>query len=237
MEIKNFIYSSLLLYFLLLIVAFPSYKCEAKSTEGRFTKRGKIKTVLILGNSIVCHSPKPEIGWYGDWGMAASVIDSDFVHLLIRDIHQIDPLVEIKFKNIADFERGFDTYPLSNLDSLKNPDMLILKIAENMNDEKALQDNFIKYYDSLIKYICPDNQSVKIIVDGFWAKKNVNRLIEEYASKKKYPFVTIKDLSKDSTNMAIGKYENKGIASHPSDKGMRIIEQRIWSAVNEYFGK
>ncbi len=49
--------------------------------------------------------------------------------------------------------------------------MLILKICENVKDEKAMQDDFIRYFDSLIKY-----------------------------------------LSKDSTNMAIGKYEQKGIA-------------------------
>ena len=68
--------------------------------------KSEIKTVLILGNSIVLHSPRAEIGWYGDWGMAASVRDSDFVHLLIRDIHKKDSTVMVKFMNIADFERN-----------------------------------------------------------------------------------------------------------------------------------
>ncbi len=48
--------------------------------------------------------------------------------------------------NIADFERNFETYQFSDLDSLRNPDMLILKISENVNDKKALEDNFIYYY-------------------------------------------------------------------------------------------
>ena len=60
----------------------------------------KKKTVLILGNSLVRHAPSPGIGWYGDWGMAASVKDSDLVHLLISDIHQADPSAIINFKNI-----------------------------------------------------------------------------------------------------------------------------------------
>lgn len=195
------------------------------------------KTVLILGNSIVQHPKKPDIGWYGDWGMAASVKDSDFVHRFIQDIYHVDPAVKVRFKNIAEFEIHFDTYSLSDLDSLKNPDILIIKIAENVDDAKALKDNFMNYYDKLVKYIAPHKRSIKIIVDGFWSNKHVNHLIEKYALKKKYSFVSITDLSKDSTNTALGKFEHKGVASHPSDKGMRMIEQKIWNSVKPYFEK
>lgn len=195
----------------------------------------KIKTVLILGNNIVKHLPKAEIGWKGDWGMAASVKGSDFVYLLIRDIHQKDTTVMVKFRNIADFESGFVTYPVSRLDSLKNPDMLILKISENVNDKKAIEDNFICHYDKLVKYITPKDQSIKVIVDGFWANENVNRLIEEYALKHNYLFVTTANLSKDTTNTAKGKFIHKEVAAHPSDKGMRMIEQQIWDKIKCYF--
>ena len=207
-------------------------ECKAVQKSGSVVNN--LKTVLILGNSIVQHPVKPDIDWYGDWGMAASVRDSDFVHLLIRDIHQVNPSVRVRYKNIAEFEWNFDTYSLSNLDSLKNPDILIMKISENVDDGKAMKDNFMKYYDKLVKYIAPEKKSVKVIVDGFWRKENVNRLITEYASNKKYPLVSITSLSKDSTNMAIDKFEHKGVASHPSDKGMRMIEQRIWECIGQY---
>ena len=128
----------------------------------------RIKTVLLLGNSIN-FSPR----WEGGKGMAASVRDSDYVHLLVRDIHQFDPSVVIKYGNIVRFVKKFDTFQLSELDSLKyiakiengietyplqpgldsirNPDMLILGISENFDDRKALQDDFIKYYDNINK--------------------------------------------------------------------------------------
>jgi hypothetical protein len=195
----------------------------------------KIKTVLILGNSIVLHSPRAEIGWYGNWGMAASVKDSDFVHLLIRDIHMKDSTVEVRFRNIADFERNFDSYQMTIPDSIRNPYMLIMKISENVDDKRAITDNFISYYDTLVKYLTPENRSVKVIVDGFWAKDNVNRLIEEYAMKNRYLFVSTKSLSEDSTNTARGKFSHKGVAAHPSDKGMRMIEHRIWENIKAYF--
>lgn len=38
--------------------------------------------VLVVGNSITLHAPKPEIGWTGDFGMAASCKKADFVHRL-----------------------------------------------------------------------------------------------------------------------------------------------------------
>jgi len=28
-----------------------------------------------------------------------------------------------------------------------------------------------------------------------------------------------------------------GVAGHPSDKGMRMIEQRIWDSIKDYFNK
>jgi hypothetical protein len=224
-------------YVLILFLFFAILPCNAARYTNGLKKEKKDKTVLILGNSIVRHSPKPEIGWYGDWGMAASVKDSDFVHLLIRDIHQMDPSVKVKYKNIADFERNFDTYSFSNLDSVRYPDILVLKISENVQDKKALEDHFIRYFDKLVRYVAPLNRSVKVILDGFWKKDHVNGLIEKYAKREKYPFVSISDLSNDSTNMAIGMYEHKGVAAHPSDKGMRMIERRIWNSVKGYFTK
>lgn len=228
-----FVYSFILLFLLLSVVSLSfSNRIISKSDK---PKENKVKTVVILGNSIVWHSPAPDIGWYGDWGMAASAKDSDFVHLLIRDIHQKDTSVVVKFRNIADFERGFDTYQLSNLDSIRNPDMLILKISENVKDKKALEDNFVFYYDKLVKYIAPKDLTIKVIVDGFWTKENVNRLIKEYALKNSYLFVSTTSLSEDATNTAYGKFSHKGVAEHPSDKGMRLIEQRIWEYIKDYF--
>jgi len=236
MKIRIFLFNFLLNTLLVISIVFSSFGCKGEGDENEPQNENKIKTVLILGNSIVCHSPKPDIGWYGDWGMAASAEDSDFVHLLIRDIHQNAPSADIKYKNIADFERNFDTYSLSNLDSLRNPDMLILKISENVNDEKALNDDFSFYYGRLVDYLDPYQKSIKIMVDGFWGKKYVNKMIEDYALEKKYPFASIDDLSLDSTNKAIGLFENAGVAAHPSDKGMRMIEQRIWEKIKSHFG-
>jgi hypothetical protein len=218
-----------------LILSCGSSKGGAEESSADSSKSKKSTTVLILGNSITKHGPSPAIGWHSDWGMAATAIDSDFVHILTRTIRQKDNAATITIKNISDFERNFTTYPLTTLDSLKNPDILIMRISENVPVKKALDSNFILYYDRLINYLDPGRQSEKIIVDGFWDNPGVNDSLKKYAVDNRYPFVTITDLSKDSTNQAWGKFKNPGVASHPSNKGMQLIAQRIWEAIRQYF--
>ena len=46
---------------------------------------GKVSPrVLILGNSITRHGPKADIDWHTNWGMAASALEKDFAHILIK---------------------------------------------------------------------------------------------------------------------------------------------------------
>ena len=136
--------------------------------------------------------------------------------------------------NIADFEREFPTYNLNKLDSVTNPDLVILKLSENVDDKKATDSNFILHFNKLIDHIDSNHQAVKVIVDGFW-DKGVNSMLTNYAKEKKYPFIQISDLGRDSSNAAWGKFKNVGIQAHPGDKGMRLIAERIWAYVGNYY--
>jgi len=52
------------------------------------TRREGARKVLFFGNSITRHAPKADIGWTGDWGMAASSRDKDYVHLVHRAMEE-----------------------------------------------------------------------------------------------------------------------------------------------------
>lgn len=192
-------------------------------------KVGKIQKVIILGNSIVQHPPLASIGWNNNWGMAASSLDSDFVHRLIKSINDKSPGTTVQFKNIADFEREFAAYDLHQLDSLKGADMYIFRLSENV----ANYQGFIEYYRQLINYL-NSNNAVIVIVDGFWDKP-VNKLIRKFAYRNKYAFILNSDLQKEKSNSATGLYHDAGICVHPSDKGMLAIKERIWDYIKGYF--
>lgn len=194
----------------------------------------KIKRVLVLGNSIVKHPPLPSIGWNNNWGMAASSIDSDFVHILIRDIKKKDSGCKIMFENIADFERDFDTYDFKQAQAFKDfkPDLIVMRICENVNADKAVEKGFIKYYDSLLTYIDP--KAPKVVISGFWRNNEVNRMLHDYAYLKGFSFIDQTSICSNETK-AIGQYKDSGIQEHPNNLGMRKIEQSIWNAISIYF--
>lgn len=187
-----------------------------------------IKTVVVLGNSITVRPPYPKIGWYSSWGMAASCIDSDFIHRLIKDIHGRDSSVIVRYASIAEFEKHWATYDLNQLDSLRCPDMLIMRISENVKDSAVVE--FINHYDKLVKRI---GAKLTVITDGFWPKDEVNDVIENYALSEGYPFISLTDLF-TSENQALG-FANHSIQRHPNDQGMRMIEESIWEYVGRYF--
>lgn len=217
-------------YFCILFTFFGLTACRKNPVYQ--DKIGKIKTVVILGNSLVLHPSLPSIGWYHDWGMAATARDSDFVHRLIADIHAKDPSVIIKFQNIGDFERGYWKYDYTKLDTLKNADILIMRIGENVFDGDAEKNGFIRHYNKLIQYLSP---GVVVVTDGFWRNVHVNSLIKNYAVKKELPYIELSELSDDNANKAIGKYSYQPIQQHPNDRGMRLIAAEIWHYLYIYF--
>jgi hypothetical protein len=227
--------SNLLYIILAAMVAF----CSCTTQQKKNMDGQKIKKILILGNSIVIHEPAPNIGWHHNWGMAASTRDSDFVHILSSNIHKIDTAVIIQWGNLSAYENNYGTHDLNELADYRNfkPDMLILKISENVKYEEGMNLEFTDSYDKLLKYLAPSDSTAKIIVEGFWPTP-VNDMIKRYAEKNNYIFIPLSDLyENDKTNTAIGLFEHEGVGRHPSDKGMRNIADRIWVKISAFFSE
>lgn len=78
------------------------------SQDARIRGAGKSSPrILFLGNSITLHGPKADIGWTGDWGMAASEPEKDYVHQTVRMLRAENPGLSWRIGQLADWERAF----------------------------------------------------------------------------------------------------------------------------------
>jgi hypothetical protein len=193
----------------------------------------KTENVLFIGNSITLHPPAPEIGWYGDWGMAASSKDKDYVHCIIEKLKEKNIPAEFIIRNMADYERTFWEYDLKNLKEIRdfNADIIIMRIAENVNDDDAVKKNFGEYYNELINYFNASGKAMVICTSGFWYNKNINEQIKKVAKLNNYIFVDITMLSSDEANMAKKEFAHEGVGAHPSDEGMKNIANIIFDSI------
>ena len=184
--------------------------------------------VLVLGNSITYSPENPSIGWNGNWGMAASALDSDFVHLLERKLKTTNPANELMSKNIAAFENNFDTYDINaNLQTFRDfkPDLLVLRIGENVTrkDDSVL---FAKKYVDLLNYFKAGNPNVKVLAAGsVWPEREMS----DRVLQKNSDYVSLAAMHADLSYFAFGLFANSGIASHPCNKGMHFIADQIWA--------
>lgn len=225
--------------FYILFVSFAGlffFACEKKTTEKIPTQKKDIKSVLILGNSITFHQYAPSIGWQGNWGMAASAPDSDYVHLLTKEMQQKDSTVKVTASNMAYVESIYTVFDYARLDSFPTlPDMIIFRFGENVDDNGAANGILTDRFDKIFHRLDSADRAVKVIVSSFWARPNTNKVMKEYAEKRHYIYVHNDDLLADSSNSAYGLFEMDGVSEHPSDKGMRKIKERIWEQIKDYF--
>ena len=192
-----------------------------------------IMKLLCLGNSITRHSPAPQIGWTGDWGMAASCMEKDYVHVLTAKLDAAGKHTETKFENIAEFEREPETYDFSAFDAYRawEPEVVVLRICENTPGEKL--DAFGEAYERLISYFeGAKHKPVIFAVGPFWRNDKAEELIRLAAEK--HPgtarFVSLSALF-STDYQAIGLFEHAGVAGHPSDRGMEAIASILFDAI------
>lgn len=184
--------------------------------------------VVILGNSITYTAQNPAIGWYGDWGMAATKQDSDYVHLLTKHFQVKNPDVRVQIKNILPFEVDAEHYNFDDeLKSLRDskPDLVIIRIGENIPVNADL-DMFDKRYTALINYFKTGNPNVIVLGGGSVWGSVIDDVMVKYP-----PFILLKSIVNDGSNFSHGLYADPGIQAHPSDKGMRNIANMLWTRI------
>lgn len=210
---------------------------------GQELKIGKLPVgkVLVLGNSITLHGPAPKIGWEGNWGMAATAKEKDFVHLLAAKIaRQAGAAPTLKVKNIAEFERNLRTYDIAA--GLKDElafqaDVVVIAIGENvaaLNTDEA-KETFRKAFTVLLGSIKKQGQPTIFVRSSFWANPAKDEILQSVCTEAGGVFVDNRQLGSDESNYARSerKIEHAGVGAHPGDKGMQAIADALWAAIQK----
>ena len=201
----------------------------------RFSPDTGALKLLFIGNSILWHGYLPSIGWYGNWGMAASAEDKDFLHRTIAILkeHSID--ADYCIAQLAEWERRSPNGS-SLLEELYagarewEPDIVIIRIGENCPRGVDYRKD---YWTEMIEFFRAPKNAKVIITDSFWKNEARDSMIREIVKENPYIFCQISDIEDDPRSMALDEYEHQGIRVHPSDYGMELIAQRIASAVEK----
>lgn len=196
------------------------------------TENADIK-LLFLGNSITRHGKAENLGWCGDWGMAASSKENDYVHKLISKFCQKGIKVSVCIANLSDWERtrNMDLLFTKYLSALRfDADYVIVRLGENACPDKYLSE-FELCYGELTDLFSRNGAKI-VLTDLFWEYEPFDNFVAELAKARGYAFAEIHDLGNDDEMKAIGKFSHNGVAVHPGDKGMAEIAERIFRVLN-----
>lgn len=200
------------------------------------------KKILIVGNSITRHNPKVDIGWHGDWGMAASCADKDYVHILYRMLTEYFGKVSVCVAQAAAWEVTEHTKKKEKLYESYTPaaefgaDLIIVRIGENIDMTKLNALEVAEDFQEMIRFFGGGKKNTRVIVSGlFWDSPECEEKIKLALKTTEYCYVPLSDLGMDESMTAIGLFEHTGVAGHPGDRGMEHIAKRIMGKVKEMY--
>ncbi len=188
--------------------------------------------IMIVGNSITRHAPNPSIGWNGDYGMAASSKDNDYVHILMKKVRATHPNAVFCIVQAAGWERTYASANVFNEYSAAPdfvPDAVIYRLGENVKDDYFAANDMESAIHSFLRYLTQRNRNAEyIFTTNFWADEEVDNVTRTVARAYGKTAIELGAYGADDQYKAIGSFENSGVANHPGDKGMLAIADAIW---------
>jgi hypothetical protein len=229
----------------------PAYRNAAQISEielyppvpfaGPRQDRLKADRIVFLGNSITLHGPAETVQWAGNWGMAASEQDKDYVHLMVNALAKLrGKKPAFLVANIADFERGHATYDVeANFKKFFDfkPDVVVVAIGENVPvlSSKQLQTNYQMAFLKFLKAIKANGRPAIFVRSCFWADPTKDEIMRRCCAEVGGVFVDVSSLGRDGSNSARDErtFPHPGVAGHPGDKGMKALADALLRAMTQ----
>lgn len=194
--------------------------------------------ILFVGNSITLHDALDEIGWYGNWGMAASKKEYDYVHRIISKISNTGKDAAYGITQVYLWEKGYKEggeklFHIYEESRKFEADIIVIRFIENCAQEDFDNAVFKEEFYKLLEFLNPNGNAKIIITTAFWHHKG-DDVLREIANENAYPLIELGDLGELDEMKAIGLFTHDGVAAHPGDLGMQNIADRIYEKLKVY---
>ena len=191
----------------------------------------KISDILFIGNSITNHSAHKPYGWTGNWGMAASRQENDWVHLVAHYISEDQgQKVNINVLNgqLSHISKEWDKVSDEILNGHNRA--IFIQLGDNAVDTTF--ENFEGYYRQLLDLI-KDHTSASIFLLTTWRhseeQATATQVIKALAKEYNAAFIDITPVYLDPHNRSESEAlcQNPAVSRfvcwHPGDAGMKGI--------------
>ena len=188
--------------------------------------------ILFAGNSITKHAPLPSVGWDRDCGMAASSIEKDYVHLILKRImEKYDKNVSYCIAQMAEYARTFfDHTPDYDYEEARkfDADLILMFYGANVAKTYDTMENppktFETAYEDMRNYLASPKTVVYHSM-GFYIRPVLDAAKVAVAEKYGDEFIDITDIRELP--------ESHGQFNHPGDLGMQMLADRFFEAIEK----
>ena len=212
--------------------------------------------ILFWGSSSTKHPPAPGIGWTGNWGMAASSEDKDYVHRFLYYLKEAYPNASVDYEIVSgatldssinndtdatvDYSTHAMTLAVKNAAKQLKPNLVIVSQTGNMSSSANADSAFNAYsavYDGLFEEV-PDAvvlmQTCLLSHNGV-AEGMMTRLSDRYGDKA-FEWRHWMHQSERQYYATEWAEIHAGIANHTGDLGMDLNAQEFFAAASNYIG-
>ncbi len=216
--------------------------------------------VLFWGASVTKHGPYAALEWTGNWGMAATSEDKDYVHRLVARLEETFYPSKVNFEIVATGSRfdaavSSDTNPNTNYSSDSaftdleravkrlQPNIVMADNTGNLRSgasHDCIVNAYTQIYDMVYK-----NVPQAIVCSGYchlghrgFIEKAMEALGEHYKDSGKIFLLNHYRIAEDPTNLAPEWLDKTppqpGVAAHWGDKGMDEVSKTQFNLIESY---
>ncbi len=201
------------------------------------SSESEARKFLVIGNSFSIHGKCSY--WWGEWGMAASKKEADYVHLIAKAISGNTPVHPDVF-NFATWEiQSYDrheTLQLLDKFDFSSYEFIVVQLGENIVDASDVVDDFYELLSYIREQSSPDK---RIFVYGnLWANDILDEIKEEICKLVSADYISVKPIQSSQYISGMKRsvlgddgsehiIEHKGVAMHPNDEAMKFYADEL----------